>query len=79
MRRRSARARINIWGSAIKVAMDAKQISMVHRLAKNVVILPAGDLIKDKDIILLQADVNLLDGLASFQRRRSVASLSFHR
>ena len=71
MRRRSARARINIWGSVIKVAMDAKQISMVHRLAKNVVDTAGWDLIKDKDIILLQADVNLLDGLASFDILRS--------
>ena len=70
-RRRSARARINIWGSVIKVAMDAKQTSMVHRFAKNVIDTAGWDLIKDKDIILLQADVNLLDGLASFDILRS--------
>ena len=58
--------------------MDAKQISMVHRLAKNVVDTAGWDLIKDKDIILLQADVNLLDGLASFDILGLSVSLSFH-
>mmetsp|Transcript_28006 Transcript_28006/g.68923 ORF Transcript_28006/g.68923 Transcript_28006/m.68923 type:complete len:2443 (+) Transcript_28006:56-7384(+) len=62
--RRAAKARVNVWGDIIKIAMDAKMTSLVHQVSAHVLDVQGWDLIRDKDMILLQVEVHFIDGLA---------------
>jgi tetratricopeptide (TPR) repeat protein len=62
--RRAAKARATVWGTIAKVAMEAKMTSLVHQVAVHVLEITGWDPVRDKDMILLQVEVNFIDGLA---------------
>jgi tetratricopeptide (TPR) repeat protein len=62
--RRASKARVNLWGTIVKVAMDAKMTSLVHQLSHHVLNVKGWDLVRDKDVILLQVEVHFIDGHA---------------
>jgi tetratricopeptide (TPR) repeat protein len=69
--RRAAKARVNLWGTIVKVAMDAKMMSLAHQVSTHVLDVKGWDLVRDKDIMLLQVEVNFIDGLACMELLRS--------
>ena len=69
--RRAAKARVNLWGTIVKVAMNAKLTSLVHQVSPHVLDIKGWDLVRDKDIILLQVEVNFIHGLACMELLRS--------
>ena len=73
--RRRATARANIWGSMVKVAADAKMLSLAHRASSKLLRMSGWDPIRDKETIVLLTEVNFIDALVCIEllKERGVA------
>ena len=60
--RRRATARLNLWANMCKTAADARLYPLAHSCAANVFGVTGWDAVRDKETIVLQIEVNYVDG-----------------
>ena len=62
--RRRATARLNLWANMCRTAADARLYPLAHSCAANVFGVTGWDAVRDKETIVLQIEVNYVDGAA---------------
>ena len=60
--RRRATARLNLWANMCKTAADARLYPLAHSCAANVFGVTGWDAVRDKETIVLQIEVDYVDG-----------------